>query len=85
MAKKIPQGIIKGHFWHDDGGLTIGWTGCDGLLTCQRCMAQAHYEQDHSRAPRKILQMHDIFGKRIKKKDWEICKADKGGRHSSKQ
>lgn len=77
MKKKIPKGMFKGHFWNDDGGLCIGWTGCYGLLTCQRCLAQARYVQEHSRAPRRIEEMHDMYGKRIPKKEWEICKADK--------
>lgn len=78
MKEKEQIGFLKGHFWNDDGGVGAGWSGCSGLLTCQRCLSQARYYQKSATDPRKIEKMFDLFGKEIIRKKWKVCTADVG-------
>ncbi len=75
IGKKIK--IQKGHLWEKDSGSCINWTGYSGQFICKRCLSTMEATKQSSNEPYTHEWMIDVHGKKVKRKDWHICIADK--------
>ena len=50
----------KGHRFHDNGGICIGWTGAIGSYVCRNCLATAKYGYNKTGDPVQILWIKEI-------------------------